>query len=776
MRRLEKMIQQLMDYARQNPEDKESMTVMNRNIFRELYQFQDDVIWMLAASRNYPDEAIESKTVLPYIHGIGPNNTLLCICIFSEKDLAVNYSTDIGLTERECIPISFIEFTKLMKYWLLRGVYGIILNDGGNWVSISIVEYLKMVSEEILQDPEMNNDSYGAAIMVYSLMESKYPMEYIFDDQSITLQSATNILCHSIGDIIKQEDSISVKIQTIFCGETTVHDIKRLEKEYISGIDKFVSISYDSELDLPMHSFQDIFFVGLNYSPEQENVEDFPNKEESEIDYFSGYQHPDKKTGSEIEVTPLEMDDIEDDAMLTVAEETKVSRSESMKPTEDEKLGDGKKTDSDSVVEELKPAKKNERNDFFEGFKTAVASIAKYTQKAFSKIKVACEDLLRKYRQKKKSPEEKQVNQNELVKEKDSDRKSVKLIFGVLFVFSLLAIIWLFILGLSKTGFQEAIENEDFVLAAEIYNKEIKSDGNGFLLEAEPILQGKIDDILLDYAANNIDAVTTSAKLLEFEKFPVVNNYTEKAMLKAAALEESKNSYVWGIQSFKENQYLTGLSYWMEVLVDDVNYRMVSSMIEDNELVYVSSGLLECSVLSQEGKIEEYKEGLKTLLYWFPENEDVKRACESTGIQTSAKPDTNDVFSDEYDAYPVLITNLSCSMPESNGAVNLYIDWTNQTEKVIKDITFMVQSLNEFGKPVYCYKGNYSMYVASASGPWKPGDGMSHETMYWEDVWYNSSVKEVKLLRVDVEYSDGTIESIADSEKLQSLFASKINK
>ena len=776
MRRLEEMIQQLMDYAGQNPEDKESMTIMNRKIFRELYQFQDDVIWMLAASRNYPDEAIESKAVLPYIHGIGPDNTLLCICIFSEKNLAVNYSFDIGLTERECIPISFIEFTKLMKYWLLRGVYGIILNDGGSWVSISIVEYLKMLSEEILQDPEMNNDSYGAAIMVHSLMESKYPMEYVFDDQSITLQSTTNRLCHSIGDIIKQEDSISVKIQTIFCGETTVHDIKRLEKEYISGIDKFIDVSYDSELDLPMHSFQDVFFVGLNYSPEQENVEDLLNKEESEIDYFSGYQHPDKKRGSEIEVTPLEMDDIEDDAMLTVAEETKVSQLEPMKSTENEKLGNGKKTDSDSVAEELKPAKEIERNDFFEGCKTAVASIAKYTQKGFSKIKVACEDLLRKYRQKKKSPEEKQVNQNELVKEKDSDRKSVKLIFGVLFVFSLLAIIWLFILGPFKTEFREAIENEDFVLAVEIYNKEIKSNGDAFLLEAEPILQNKIDDILLDYAANNIDAVTTSAKLLEFEKFPAVSNYVEKAVLKAAALEKSKNSYVWGIQSFEENQYLTGLSYWMEVLVDDVNYRMVSSMMEDNELVYVSSGLLECSVLSQEGKIEEYKEGLKILLYWFPENEDIKRACESTGIQTSEKPDTNDVFSDEYDAYPVLITNLSCSMPESNGSVNLYIDWVNQTEKVIKKITFMVQSLNEFGKPVYCYKGNYSMYVASASGPWKPGDGMSHETMYWEDVWYNSSVKKVKLLRVDVEYSDGTIESITDSEKLQSLFASKINK
>lgn len=776
MRRLEKMIQQLMDYARQNPEDKESMTVMNRNIFRELYQFQDDVIWMLAASRNYPDEAIESKTVLPYIHGIGPNNTLLCICIFSEKDLAVNYSTDIGLTERECIPISFIEFTKLMKYWLLRGVYGIILNDGGNWVSISIVEYLKMLSEEILQDPEMNNDSYGAAIMVHSLMESKYPMEYVFDDQSITLQSTTNRLCHSIGDIIKQEDSISVKIQTIFCGETTVHDIKRLEKEYISGIDKFIDVSYDSELDLPMHNFQDISFVGLNYLSEQENVKELQNEEESEIDYFFGYQHPEKKTELTMETVPSEVDDIEDDVMLTITKEAKVPQSESMEPILDEELGGNKRADSNSTMEELKPAKKIERNDFFEGFKTAVASIAKYTQKAFSKIKVACEDLLRKYRQKKRSQKEEQVNQKESVKEKDSNRKSVKLIFGVLLILSLLVIILLFILDPFKTGFQEAIENEDFVLAAEIYNKEIKSDGNGFLLEAEPILQGKIDDILLDYAANNIDAVTTSAKLLEFEKFPVVNNYTEKAMLKAAALEESKNSYVWGIQSFEENQYLTGLSYWMEVLVDDVNYRMVSSMIEDNELVYVSSGLLECSVLSQEGKIEEYKEGLKILLYWFPENEDIKRACESTGIQTSEKPDTNDVFSDEYDAYPVLITNLSCSMPESNGAVNLYIDWTNQTEKVIKDITFMVQSLNEFGKPVYCYKGNYSMYVASASGPWKSGDGMNHEAMYWKNVWYNSSVKEVKLLRVDVEYSDGTIESITDSEKLQSLFASKINK
>lgn len=81
----------------------------------------------------------------------------------------------------------------------------------------------------------------------------------------------------------------------------------------------------------------------------------------------------------------------------------------------------------------------------------------------------------------------------------------------------------------------------------------------------------------------------------------------------------------------------------------------------------------------------------------------------------------------------------------------------NATDKVIKYITFTYVPFNSVGDPVQCTISGKSEVSAKLTGPMEP---YSHDLAKWENVWYNGTVKAIKLARIHVEYMDGTEETI----------------
>lgn len=106
------------------------------------------------------------------------------------------------------------------------------------------------------------------------------------------------------------------------------------------------------------------------------------------------------------------------------------------------------------------------------------------------------------------------------------------------------------------------------------------------------------------------------------------------------------------------------------------------------------------------------------------------------------------------------------------GGTDLIVNFVNKSDKVIKYITFYCQPFNAVGDAVSCeiqYKSAASLEHLSegafeATGPYAKGEGISGTSRGWSKAWYNSSIKSVKLNKINIEYMDGSTEVISGED------------
>lgn len=122
--------------------------------------FQEDSFFMIAADKSVSDDALQNKVFLPYTAAITPEGEAQYLRLFSHKDAAIQYLSELKLPEKNCVPISALETVQLAKFWFLHGVRGYVLNDGSPWVAISFPDYLQMVFQNLLEAPEMYRQEY----------------------------------------------------------------------------------------------------------------------------------------------------------------------------------------------------------------------------------------------------------------------------------------------------------------------------------------------------------------------------------------------------------------------------------------------------------------------------------------------------------------------------------------------------------------------------------------------------------------------------------------
>lgn len=101
------------------------------------------------------------------------------------------------------------------------------------------------------------------------------------------------------------------------------------------------------------------------------------------------------------------------------------------------------------------------------------------------------------------------------------------------------------------------------------------------------------------------------------------------------------------------------------------------------------------------------------------------------------------------------ISNIYPSKPNSAGGVDLQIVWKNNSDKIIKYVFFAVDPYNAVNDKVRSEIGGTSTFNGRETGPFKKGEG-GNGNARWENAWYNSTIKTVKLISVDIEYMDGT--------------------
>lgn len=99
--------------------------------------------------------------------------------------------------------------------------------------------------------------------------------------------------------------------------------------------------------------------------------------------------------------------------------------------------------------------------------------------------------------------------------------------------------------------------------------------------------------------------------------------------------------------------------------------------------------------------------------------------------------------------------------PNSAGGVDVKGTVRNTGSKTIKYITIRFIPYNQVGDAVGCSIKNVSEYGLQITGPINPNAGH----FFWgENMWYNHSIRTVKVSRAEIQYMDGTEEVIQGSD------------
>lgn len=99
--------------------------------------------------------------------------------------------------------------------------------------------------------------------------------------------------------------------------------------------------------------------------------------------------------------------------------------------------------------------------------------------------------------------------------------------------------------------------------------------------------------------------------------------------------------------------------------------------------------------------------------------------------------------------------------PNSAGGVSIKGAFVNNSSKSIKYILIYFTPYNQVDDAVGCNIKNVSEYGLRCTGPVAPNQSYA---FFGENMWYNHSISSVKVTRAEVQYMDGTEESIPGSD------------
>ena len=169
-------------------------------------------------------------------------------------------------------------------------------------------------------------------------------------------------------------------------------------------------------------------------------------------------------------------------------------------------------------------------------------------------------------------------------------------------------------------------------------------------------------------------------------------------------------------------------------------------------------------ILEQVNKLKgenNYSEAIKVIEEikdFYKEDEEIsKLLSEISKLKQNKEKEEKEKQKVEEIKSSIKVTRVWTATPNSAGGVDLYINWKNLSDKVIKYAYFTVVPYNSVNDIVTCTIRDYADFQAQAdNGPYNKGQGTNGTGYYWENAWYNHSIKGAKLKSVRIIYMDGT--------------------
>lgn len=165
----------------------------------------------------------------------------------------------------------------------------------------------------------------------------------------------------------------------------------------------------------------------------------------------------------------------------------------------------------------------------------------------------------------------------------------------------------------------------------------------------------------------------------------------------------------------------------------------------------------------EEKKAKIEKEKQERELYFSPEQKEKRRIADS--ITRAEKHRTDSIklaVRKEKLAHSIKITSCRLSSPNSAGGCDLYLAFTNKSDKTIKYLRFECHMINAVGDMVKCEARQRYSFGGKYTGPLKPGRNSG--SRYWDCLIYNHSAKKVILDKIEIIYMDGSEFTIHGNE------------
>ena len=97
---------------------------------------------------------------------------------------------------------------------------------------------------------------------------------------------------------------------------------------------------------------------------------------------------------------------------------------------------------------------------------------------------------------------------------------------------------------------------------------------------------------------------------------------------------------------------------------------------------------------------------------------------------------------------------------DDHNSIAVMLDFKNDSWKTIESVIFFFLPFNAIHRIVPNNANRQEEAKLRLTGAIQPDEIKRH--VYWENVWYSQEIVDVKLMRIDISYTDGSIESLCD--------------
>lgn len=144
---------------------------------------RDNVIFIMPSHTLRPD-VFAKRAFRPYMAPLEGEQENLYIRIFCDRKLSARFATEHDIDPTCVAEISGIELIQLAKYWFVRGAFGFLLNDGGEWITISLPDFLQVVYDKLIDQPQKYNQEFVDLVGFVYRCKSVYSKVFLLTSEN----------------------------------------------------------------------------------------------------------------------------------------------------------------------------------------------------------------------------------------------------------------------------------------------------------------------------------------------------------------------------------------------------------------------------------------------------------------------------------------------------------------------------------------------------------------------------------------------------------------